>query len=272
MPLADASANVLSEEKPAADADGDSSDEEESKLGVPVVLSEADFKKLSFCSKLGYINRLLFTMCKRNKIFPVLFLASMVTRLYYVMFSTFWILYLTSYVGTYLKDDAEVSSLYAELMLISVGCGLSFSPIVGMITDKVSPLITLPLAFSLRAFAVLLFFFIDNPTHVYAYAVGALLVLGTTCEQICSDCVLMRNADKEIRGVIYGSAVAAGYAGQLVLCLAGGWLFDNVGPKTPFYFVGILDISFAILVIILGCTGVIENDIEIRKKKDEEGK
>lgn len=33
----------------------------------------------------------------------------MVTRLYYVMFSTFWILYLTSYVGVYLKDDEEVS-------------------------------------------------------------------------------------------------------------------------------------------------------------------
>ena len=80
----------------------------------------------------------------------------------------------------------------------------------------------------------------------------------------------MRNAEKEIRGVVYGTAVAMGYGGQFILCLAGGWLFDNVGPKTPFYFVGILDITFAIFVVILSCCGVIENDIELRKKKVEE--
>ena len=156
---------------------------------------------------------MLCTMCKRNKIFPVLFIASMVTRLYYVMFSTFWILYLTSYVGIHLENDEEVSDLYAKLMLLSVVIGIALSPIIGMIVDRVSPLITLPFAFALRAVGIAMFSFIKNPTHVYAFAVGALLVLGTTCEQICSDVVLMRNADKEIRGVVYGTAVAAGYAG-----------------------------------------------------------
>ena len=31
--------------------------------GLPV-LPEEEFKKLSFCSKLGYVNRLLFALCK----------------------------------------------------------------------------------------------------------------------------------------------------------------------------------------------------------------
>jgi len=154
-------------------------------------------------------------------------------------------------------------------MIISVVVGLSLSPLVGFIADRVSPLITLPCAFLIRATAIGMFVFIKNPTHVYAFAVGSLLVLGTTCEQISTDSVLMRNADKEIRGVVYGTAVACGYVGQFILCTVGGWLFDNVGPKTPFYFVGILDITFAILCIILGCCGVIENDIEARKKKVE---
>jgi len=63
-------------------------------------MSQEDFSKLPFCQKLGKINRQLYDACKKNKIFPVLFMASFVTRLYYVMFSTFWVLYLTSYVGT----------------------------------------------------------------------------------------------------------------------------------------------------------------------------
>ena len=129
------------------------------------------------------------------------------------MFSTFWILYLTSFVGTILEDDTEVSEVYANLMLCSVIVALSFSPLIGFFVDRVSPRITLPFSFLLRATSIGLFFFIEDPTHPFAYVVGTLIVLGTTCEQICSDGVLMRNAEREIRGVIYGTAVAFGYAG-----------------------------------------------------------
>ena len=125
---------------------------------------------------------MLCTVCKRNKLFPVLFFASLVARLYFVMFSTFWILYLTSYVGTILEDDKEVSSLYAKLMMISIIIGLSFSPIVGFFADRVTPLVMIPMAFILRALAIGLFYFIKDPTHTYAFVVGSLLVLGTTCE------------------------------------------------------------------------------------------
>lgn len=185
------------------------------------------------------------------------------------MFSTFWILYLTSYVGTLLEDDSEVAKVYANLMLCSVTVAIAFSPLIGMFTDTVSPRVTLPSAFLVRAAAIALFYFIDNPKHVYAYCVGTLMVLGTTAEQICADCVLMRNADREIRGVIYGTSVACGMLGQLILCLFGGWLFDNVSAKAPFFFVGALDLVFSILVIILGVCGIIENDITKRKAEAE---
>lgn len=80
----------------------------------------------------------------------------------------------------------------------------------------------------------------------------------------------MRNAEREIRGVIIGTSIAFGYVGQFVLCILGGWLFDHVGPKTPFYFVGILDVAFAVTAGLLGCCGLIENDIAKRKKLAEE--
>ena len=79
----------------------------------------------------------------------------------------------------------------------------------------------------------------------------------------------MRNAEREIRGVIYGTAVACGYLGQLILCILGGWLFDNVSPQAPFMFVGVLDLIFAIIVIILGAKGIIKNDIKERKAQSD---
>ena len=80
----------------------------------------------------------------------------------------------------------------------------------------------------------------------------------------------MRNADREIRGVVYGTAAASGFLGQFVLCLAGGWLFDHVSPQSPFILVGSMDFIFAMLVIILSLCGVIKNDIKIRKEHEAE--
>ena len=51
-----------------------------------------------------------------------------------------------------------------------------------------------------------------------------------------------------------------------MLCVLGGWLFDNVGPKSPFILVGGLDLIFAVMSLILGCTGVIFNDIRLREQ------
>ena len=124
----------------------------------------------------------MYNACKRNKIFPVLFFACSVTRLYYVMFSTFWVLYLTSFVGTVFENDEEVSQAYANLMLCSVVVAISFSPLIGLFVDKVSPRIAIPVAFLLRACAVGLFYFLEDPTQPYAYVVGTMLVFGTTFE------------------------------------------------------------------------------------------
>lgn len=80
----------------------------------------------------------------------------------------------------------------------------------------------------------------------------------------------MRNAEREIRGVIYGTGVAMGYLGQLILCLLGGWLFDHVSVKGPFIFIGVLDLIFAVVVVILGAKGIIKNDITERKQQSLE--
>jgi len=37
--------------------------------------------------------------------------------------------------------------------------------------------------------------------------------------------------------------------GILVFSLAGGWLFDKIGPNSPFILVGILDLCFALTAI-----------------------
>jgi len=101
---------------------------------------------------------------------------------------------------------------------------------------------------------------------LYSYATSILLVLGTLFEGVTLETVLMRNATQNVRGLLMSAFTAFGYVGQLIFSIVGGILFDKYGPKVPFYFVGCLDVMFALTCIIFCCCGVVKNDI---KKKWE---
>ena len=126
-------------------------------------------------------------------------------------------------------------------MIVSVVIGLLGTPLCGILCDRLSPTITIPAAFSSRCLTMIFFLFIQDPGKFYAYLVAVLLVLTTSFEQISNDAMIMRNAEREIRGTIYGTSMAFGYIGQFIFCLVGGFLFDYVSPYAPFIFVGIVD-------------------------------
>lgn len=88
-----------------------------------------------------------------------------------------------------------------------------------------------------------------------------MLVLGTLFEGVSLETVLMRNSSPKIRGLMMSNFTAFGYFGQLVFSIVGGILFDQFGPKVPFYFVGGLDLTFAFLCMIFACCGTLKNDV-----------
>ena len=99
------------------------------------------------------------------------------------------------------------------MMIVSVVCGVAFIPIVGRLADNVNPQIMLPCACLARLVACVGFYFIHDPSSYYAYFISIMLVLGTLLESVCNDAVLFRNADREIRGIIFGTSTAFGFTG-----------------------------------------------------------
>ena len=143
-------------------------------------------------------------------------------------------------------------------------------PICGILCDRINPQIMIPSAFFSRFISMVLFMFVTDPTNFYSFFVAILMIFGTSFEQIVNDSMLMRNAEREIRGTIYGTSMAFGYVGQLTFCLVGGFLFDYVSPYAPFAFVGLVDLAFGISAIILTRKGILTNDIAERKLKEYE--
>lgn len=146
-------------------------------------------------------------------------------------------------------------------MIVSVVCGMAFVPVVGRLADNINPQIMLPVACLCRLAACVGFYFIKNPNSYYSYFISIALVLGTLLESVCNDAVLFRNANREIRGVIFGTSNAFGFTGQFIFSLVGGYLFDEFGPKTPFMLVGACDFALFLITALLSCCGVITNDI-----------
>ena len=178
----------------------------------------------------------------------------MVTKTYTILFSTFWLLFILSLTD---NNNEEAETIYQYVMIVSIVCGVAFVPIVGKLADRVSPTIMLPAATGCRFLAIVCFCFIKNPNGVYCYIISVWMVLGTLMETVCNDAVLFRNADREVRGVINGTAQAFGFAGQFIFSLVAGLMYDSLGPYAPFILVGGMDLTLCIATLVLGMLGVL---------------
>lgn len=73
------------------------------------------------------------------------------------------------------------------------------------------------------------------------------MVVATIAEQISCDSIFMKNLNKETRGILSGVYSFVGQIGILVFSLVGGWIFDNLGSKSPFVAIGCLDLGFSVV-------------------------
>ena len=181
----------------------------------------------------------------------------MVSKLYSILFSTFWLLFILALE----PNQKKAQTIYQYVMIVSIVCGIAFVPLVGKLADNVNPQIVLPLSCITRFLACVGFLFIKNPAHIFSYFISIMLVLGTLMEQVCNEAIMFRNAPREIRGVIFGVANAFGFLGQFIFAMVGGILFDTMGPKWPFLLVGACDFTLFVITASLGYCGVIVNDI-----------
>lgn len=123
----------------------------------------------------------------------------------------------------------------------------------------------LPASCFVRFLSIIGFYFIHDVSSVYSYVISIMMVLGTLMETVCTDAVLFRMANREIRGTIFGMANAFGFLGQFLFSLFGGMLYEAFGAKAPFGLVGAADLTLCILCVVLAFMGVIRNDIGERE-------
>ena len=184
-------------------------------------------------------------------ILGICIIGACITRLLSVLFSSYLILWIQQFAKNgILRDRDQGKEIYINMMLYSVVLSSFVFPFVGKFCDTYSPRKTVPFAFLFRCSTTYMFWLLDRPDTVYAYAVCVMMIIGTIIENISIDSIFNKNLPKETRGILNGVYSFAGQCGILIYSFLGGWMFDNIGPKSPFILIGFLDFAFAILVIV----------------------
>lgn len=216
----------------------------------------ATFKEKSFLTK---VKELTFIVYQEMVLNPVLFMCIVggtITKLISVLFSTYLILWIQTFVtGTngsarILGSKEQGKTIYSNIMVIATLISAFVLPVVGKVCDSYTPKITIPFAFVFRAVTTIFFAYVENPQSYGSLAICISMIIATIVENISVDTIFNKNLPKETRGVLNGVYSMAGQLGILMYSKYGGILFDDFGPKYPFYLIGLLDLLFALGVLI----------------------
>jgi len=103
-------------------------------------MSEEAFKALPLCTKISILSRQVCKACSNNKLIPICFIGFGITKLYNILFSNFWLLFIASFIPTgQVKDEEAAKLIYSNVMIVSVVLGLLVVPIAGRLADKYNP-------------------------------------------------------------------------------------------------------------------------------------
>ena len=104
------------------------------------------------------------------------------------------------------------------------------------------------------------FGFLSRPDQFATYLVTVLMLLTTGVSNVCVETFFQKMVPSDISGTMKGVFNFFGQLGVLTITVASGYLFDNVGPASPFILVGIFDLVLAMVSIILSAMGKITSN------------
>ena len=187
----------------------------------------------------------------RNPRIALAYGAAMIARVYLVIVSNFFILWLVlSGVEPGLETDAAQgqAGLFAAFVQI---CAVMFAPLAGYMIDKVNRVTALCMAAGVAAVGYLSMGLVTEPLGPQMFIAGVFLGAGEISGIIASQALIGQEAPERERGSVFGFFGFCGAAGIMIALGVGGYLFDNVARTGPFLFMGCANILLLTIAIIV---------------------
>lgn len=128
----------------------------------------------------------------------------------------------------------EAAARAGMVVGIAQGAALLWSPLFGIIGDKLSRVTVLIVGFLLAVVGYGWVGMIEDPAAPASIPALVLLGMGQSSTVLASTLLLGQEAPAHIRGSVFGLQSFFGALGILVISAGGGRLYDAVGPHAPF--------------------------------------
>lgn len=149
------------------------------------------------------------------------------------LFLSLWVVQQATAAGL---TTAQATAAAGLVIGISQGVATLFAPVLGVWGDRLNRVTVMMIAFGIATVGYGWTGLVSDWTSLNAFNISALVVLGMGLSGaiLGSTLLLGQEAQAELRGSIFGLQAFCGAIGILVISIGGGWLFDNIGPWSPF--------------------------------------
>jgi MFS family permease len=131
------------------------------------------------------------------------------------------------------------------------GAGLLFAPVIGILCDKINRVSALAFGLSFNFVGYGLIFFVADPTGPLIYIAAVIIGCGSVGGTIAAQVMIQQQAKPALRGSIIGFFGMCGALGIMIMCWAGGYIFDAISEQSPFVVLGALNLGVFILALAL---------------------
>ena len=185
-----------------------------------------------------------------------LFTAISQAHLIAFLYSSYLVLWLTSFVSTgQIADEKSVEMVFSKMTLFSIPSTILTILVTGFLADYIKPVLIIAPAFFGRAVTTYMFKLEEEPQETRAFALVSLLIVFSILQVISLESLFMKNLPRDVRGAMTITLTFFMGISALAFNLVGGPVHDSMGPAAPFVLVSIFDAFFCVFAIILGLTG-----------------
>lgn len=159
------------------------------------------------------------------------------------LFVTLWVVQSAATGG---MSATQAAAKAGMVVGITQGAAVIWSPIFGIIGDRLNRVTVLIIAFLLATIGYGWISMLDDPTAPASIPALIFLGIGLSSSILASSLLLGQEAPVHLRGSVFGLQSFCGALGILAISAGGGYLFDAVGPHAPF---GAMAIANAVVML-----------------------
>ncbi len=150
------------------------------------------------------------------------------------------------WISRYCKDQGmpaeDVTTQIGAVGIIAPITATLFAYFAGLICDRYSRVTATALMMLISSIAYLGMLFVQNPLGTHMKVMMGLMGVAEIGAFIASQALISQQAREDIRGSVTGFFGVCGAIGILVGTVVGGYLFDSVGPASPFVIFGVANV------------------------------